>query len=368
MKKFLWLLGLVIVVIIIYALAGSGGGGDTIKIGYVGPLTGEVASIGEPGVGGAELAIAEINEAGGVLGKQLELVIEDDACSAKGANAFSKLVNVDKVVAITGPDCSPSAGPGLPIAQEAGVPTILRWASAPHLTATGDYIFRVYPSDAAQGVFIANALIKDFKMTKAAVIYVQNDWGKGLYDVFSKTYPELGGTIVYEEGVLPDASDMRTQLEKVKDSGAEALFFPVFPAQALPGLKQAKELGIKALIIGGDVFDTDEITKAPQAEGAIFLVGQVDNQAEFQARVTEVTGKKSDKLSAPMAYDGIQIIAAAIEAAGSTDRAAIRDEIAKIVHSGVSAPTIEFDEQGDLKNPRILIKKIEGGETTPYEF
>lgn len=365
MKKIIWLVVLVLILIVIYAVSGGSPKGDEtgpIKIGYVGPLTGELASVGEPGAGGAELAVKEINDAGGVLGRQLELIEEDDACSAKGLNAITKLVQVDKVVAITGPDCSPSAGPGVPVAQEAGVPVVIRWASAPGLTFIGDYVFRVYPSDAAQGVFVSHALIEKFKVQKAAILYVQNDWGKGLHDVFVKAYPELGGTVVYDEGILPDASDLRTQLEKVKASGAQAIFFPVFPTQAVPGLKQAKELGLKMPIIGGDAFDADEILKAPSAEGVYYLIGQVDNAADFQAKVTEVTGKKSDKITAAMAYDGVKVIAAAIAKAGSTSGAAVRDALAATNYNGISAPTISFDQNGDLKDPRILIKQVKNGE------
>jgi branched-chain amino acid transport system substrate-binding protein len=374
MKKILWLVVLVVVLIIIYAVSGgsqqSQEAGDQtgpIKIGYVGPLTGELASVGEPGLGGAELAVKEINEAGGLLGRQLELIAEDDACSAKGLNAITKLVRVDKVAAITGPDCSPSAGPGAPVAQEAGVPIVLRWASAPHLTLIGDYVFRVYPSDAAQGVFIAKSFVSDFKVQKAAILYIQNDWGKGLRDVFVKSFPTLGGTVVYDEGILPETSDLRTQLEKVKASGAQALFFPVFPTQAVPGLKQAKELGLKMPIVGGDAFDADEILKSPSAEGVYYLVGQVDNTSEFQKRVSDVTGKKGDKITASMAYDGVNVIAAAIKAAGSTAGPAVRDALAKTNHKGVSAPVISFDENGDLKDPRILIKKVSGGKSVPYQ-
>ena len=370
MKKIVWLVVLVLVLIVIYSVSGGSKPATEsgpIKLGYVGPLTGELASVGEPGLGGAELAVKEINAAGGLLGRQVELIAEDDACSAKGLNAVTKLIQVDKVVAITGPDCSPSAGPSAPLAQEAGVPMVLRWASAPHLTLIGDYIFRVYPSDAAQGAFIAKSFINDFKVKKAAILYVQNDWGKGLHDVFVKNFPLLGGEVVYDEGILPETFDLRTQLEKVKASGAEAIFFPTFPTQAVPGLKQAKELGIKIPIVGGDAFDADEILKAPSAEGVYYLVGQVDNSADFQKRVTDATGKKGDKITASMAYDGVQVIAAAIRAAGSTAGPAVREALTKTNYSGVSAPVITFDENGDLKDPRILIKQVKGGVSTPYQ-
>ena len=162
--------------------------GDTIKIGYIGPLTGEVASIGDPGLAGAKLAIKEINDAGGLLGKKVELVSEDDKCSSDGINAMTKLVNVDKVVAITGPDCSASAGSALPVAQNAKVPTILRWASAAKLTGVGNFIFRIYPSDAFQSKYAAGYIYSKLAKKNAAVIYVKNDWGQGMRDGFVEAF------------------------------------------------------------------------------------------------------------------------------------------------------------------------------------
>lgn len=340
---------------------------EPIKIGYIGPLTGELADGGEAGLAGATLALNEINDTGGILGRQLELVAEDDKCSAEGVNAMNKLVNIDKVVAITGPDCSASGGPALPVAQSAGVPVVVRWASAPHLTKVGDYIFRVYPSDAFQGKFISEFLYNDLGKKKVAVVYVKNDWGQGIHDVFSARFKELGGEVLYDEGVTQETTDLRTPLTKVKNTkGVEALFFPVYPNNGVAGLKQAKELGLKVPIVGGDAFDADEVIKSPTAEGVMYSVAVIQNQEEFQKKVSDATGKRADKIPAPMAYDGIKIIADAITRAGSTDGKAIRDEIAKTSYQGVSSPRIEFDENGDLKQAQFEMKVIKAGKAEKY--
>lgn len=337
-----------------------------IKIGFIGPLTGEAASAGEPGQAGAEFSVRELNDAGGVLGRNIELVIEDDKCSADGVNAMNKLVNIDKVIAVTGPDCSASGGPALPIAQSAGVPVIVRWASAPNLTKIGDYIFRVYPSDSLQGQFAAEFFFNTLGKKKAAVVYVKNDWGEGLQQVFNARFKELGGEVVYNEGVSQDSTDLRTQLTKIKNTDSDVLYFPVYAANGVAGLKQAQELGLTIPIMGGDIFETDEIIKSVGAEGILYTVAVIQNKEDFQKKVQEITGKKADKITAPMAYDAIKIIAQAIERAGSLDRKTIRDEIAKTSYQGVSSPLIEFDENGDLKSGQFEVKVIKNNIAVPY--
>ena len=347
---------------------GSGGPQATgpIKIGYVGPFTGEAASLGGPGIAGAQTAVQEINDAGGVFGRQLELITEDDECSSVGVNAFTKLVNVDKVVGIVGPTCSSSAGPALPIAQQAGVPVILNWASAPNLTLIGDYIFRIYPSDAFQGRYIAEFLVNTLGKKKAAVIYVKNDWGQGLQEKFVERFTQLGGEVVFLEGVLQDSRDFRTQLGKVLTADAEALFMPTYPASAAAGLKQARELGLQIPILGGDAWDAAEVLSLPDAEGVMYSVAHLGNSPEFQQRVEAATGKKADKISASMAYDGVWILVDAMRRAGTTEGPAVRDALKDTSFLGVSSELIEFDENGDLKAANFQINVVRGGAAVPY--
>ncbi|MCS7184145.1 MAG: ABC transporter substrate-binding protein [Patescibacteria group bacterium] len=340
---------------------------EPIKIGYIGPLTGEAASIGEPGLAGAELAVKEINEAGGVLGRKLELVVEDDQCSNKGVDAMNKLVNVDKVIAITGPDCSASAGPSLPLAQNGGVPVIIRWASAPHLTKIGDYIFRIYPSDAFQGQFAADFIFNKLNKKKIAVLYVKNDWGQGLRDVFVEKFKSLGGEIVFDEGVTQEDKDFRSVISKIKAKKPEAIYLPLYMAGGVVAIKQIKESRLKIPVIGGDAFDADEVIKSDFAEGVMYTVAIVNNPEDFQKRVLEVTGKKSEKITAPMAYDSVKIIAEAIQKAGKIERQAIKEALKTISYKGISSPLIEFDENGDLKSAVFEVKVIKNKKAEKYQ-
>ncbi len=343
--------------------------GEKIKIGISAPLTGEVASWGQNAVAGAELAVREINSLGGINGRLIELIIEDDKCvSVNGVNSFNKLINVDEVTAIAGPICSPVGGAALPIAQQNKVPVVIITASNPMLTKIGDYIFRIYPSDSLQGKIGADFIFNTLGKRKVAVIYVKNDWGQGIKEVFINRFKELGGEIVYEDNVLQESNDLRTQLSKVKNSGAEALYFPVYPANAISGFKQIKELGLNIPIVGGDSFGGEEVVKSEFSDGVIYTIPKINNPEEFIAKIKSLPGKENLQVSiaAPLGYDAIKILAKVIQKVG-TNKKLIRDELANLYYQeGVSNPIIEFDENGDLKEGKFEIKIIKDKTSIDY--
>ena len=338
---------------------------EPIKIGLVAPMTGEAASYGEAAFGGATLAVKEINDAGGIKGRKIELVVEDDRCSSAGANAISKLVSIDNVTAFIGPVCSASAGPGLPIAQNDKTPVIIIGASAPALTKIGDYIFRNYPSDTFQGKFAAEFVYNTLGKKKTAVIFVKNDWGQGIRDIFVERYKQLGGEIVYDEGVIQDATDLKTQITKAKTTNPDILYFPVYPKNGVAGLKQIKQLGLTATVVGGDISFEKSIIELPEAEGVLYTEGKTNNPADFQAKVKQVSGKNTN-IVAPYAYDAIKILVKVMEKVG-TNQKSIRDELAKIVYrDSIAIPIVEFDVNGDLKAAEFVVKVIRKGTIVEY--
>jgi branched-chain amino acid transport system substrate-binding protein len=270
---------------------------ETIKIGLLAPLTGEAASWGQNSLAGVTLAVKEINDKGGINGRKVEIVAEDDRCSAEGVNAINKLINVDKVIGILGPICSASGGPALPIAQNSGVPVVIVAASAPHLTKIGDYIFRVYPSDAFQGKVAAEFMFNKLSKKKVAIVYVKNDWGEGIKEVFKSRFKELGGEVVYEDGVLQDQKDFRTEITKVKANGAEALYFPVYPANGISAFKQFKELVLNIPVVGGDAFDGEEVVKSDYADGIIYTVAKINIPEDFKSKIKSLPGFENLQIS-----------------------------------------------------------------------
>ena len=368
-KIIIWVIVLILVFVGIMALTGEKSEVPTsttgpIKIGASVPLTGEAASYGEITKAGIDLAVKEINDAGGVNGRMIEVVFEDDKCASEGSNVFNKLVNIDKVDAIVGPVCSAAAGPGIPIAQNGQTPTII-WASAPGLTKTGDYIFRTYPSDSFQGKFGAEFAFNTLKKKNVAVVYVKNDWGQGLRDTFTKVFTELGGKIVFDEGVPQDSTDLRTVITKMKATNPDMIYYPMYPASAIAGLKQMKALGIKAQVMGGDSFDTTEVTGISEANDIIITFGKLNNPDEFKARVKSVTGKDAG-LFTPLGYDAIKILASVMKSVG-TDKMKVRDELKKLSYTeGVSLSKIEFDADRDLASAEVEMRIIKNGKTEPY--
>jgi len=340
---------------------------EPIKIGLSFPLTGEGSSFGISLLGGAELAAKEINDSGGVNGREIKLVPEDDQClAAPGATAFNKLVHIDKVTAIVGSMCSTAAASGTPIAQEAGVPVLLTIASNPTLTKGRDYIFSVSPMDDFQGKFIAEYLYNQLGKRKVAMLYILNDWGQGLRDVFVGRFQELGGEVVYEAGVMPDANDLKTEITKIKNTQAEMLYTPLFPNVASVAIQQIKELGLNIPIIGSESFSDDIVVKSPYAEGIIFTQPKTNNPEDFQNKIRQTTGKEPTFVS-PYSYDAVKMLAQVIGKVG-TDRKAIRDELAKTRYDeSVALPVIEFNEEGELKTAEFDIKLIKAGQIVDYQ-
>jgi len=366
-KTIIWIIIIIIVIAGVWygvTRESTPGEEEPIKIGVLAPMTGEAASYGEAVLGGAELAAKEINDEGGINGRLIELVVEDTQAGVTAVTAMQKLINIDEVTAIVGPLTSSSAGPGIPIAEQGGVPIIII-ASAPGLPKTGEYIFRNYPSDSLQGKFAAEFIYNDLDKKKAAVIYVNNDWGQGLKEVFGDRFEELGGEVVYEDGVLQASKDLRTQIAKAKEANPDILYFPVYPQGGVAGLKQMKELGLDVPVVGGDAFVGDEVVLAEEAEGTIYIQAKNRNPEEFQDKIREVTGKEPNAFT-PFFYDAIKIMSLAIEQAG-TDQEAIRNALSNTSYSeSVALPIVEFDEDGDLSGAEFEVKLIKDKTSIDY--
>ncbi len=327
-----------------------------IIIGASLPLTGEAASFGIGAKAGIEVALKEINDAGGINGRLLKIIYEDDKCSKDGVNVMTKFTTMDNVDAIIGPVCSAAAGPGLPIVQQAGVPAIII-ASAPPLTKIGDHIFRIYPSDSFAGRFSAKYITENLKAKKVALVYVQNDYGQGLADEFRNTLKTLGVDLVVDEGLSMDTTDTKTVVSKIQAVKPDAIYIPLYPQVALVFLKQLRELGVDAQVIGPDVLETNEMMSADVAQGTIEIIGKVDNPQSLKDKVAQVTGENYTNAITSLGYDAVNIYADVMGRVG-TDKTAVRDALASGSFKAVSTPSIEFDENRDLKTVIYDIKRI----------
>ena len=236
-----------------------------VVIGGVAPLTGEAATFGVSTKNGYDLAIAEWNAKGGVLGKQVKLVFADDKGDpAEGATVFTKLIEQDKACAIVGTVMSKVSLAGAPICQAAKIPMIATASTNPKVTGVGNYVFRACFIDPFQGTVGAKFAFDDLKAKKAACLFdVGNDYTKGLSEFFKAKFTALGGEVVGFEGHATGTTDFKAQLTKVLAAKPDVLYVSDYYNDVAMIAKQARELGFKGPMLGGDGWDSPKLWKSP---------------------------------------------------------------------------------------------------------
>lgn len=375
MKQIIWL---VIIVLVIWGLSGLAGNKketsnpapqvqDTvqqtgpIKIGFIGPLSGDAASMGNPASKAVQLAVKEVNDAGGVNGRKVELIAEDGKCNAKaGSDAGAKLISADKVDVIVGGLCSGETSAFGPNAMKNKVVTFSYLSSSPALSSLGKYFFRDYPSDTFQGSYAADYVYNKLGKKKVAVVYSNTDWGTGVKSVFVEKFKALGGTVVLDEGVTQETRDFRTVLSKVKTSGAEFMFVPMYTEASIPFMKQVKEAGLKLGILGADAWaDTKLQEQAEPSLGAMYVEVRTGSSKEFTDKFTAMFPNEKIAVGTAQAYDATNIILSALKKVGTGNPDALASEIRATKYNGISG-FIAFDQNGDMTEANYLVNKLLG--------
>jgi len=276
MKKVSVLLAICLSIALLAGCAqqGSSGGNnsDVIKIGVNYELSGGVATYGQSSVEGLELAIKEINEAGGVNGKQIQLVKYDNKSEeAEATTLASKLMTQDKVIAVLGPATSGSFKATIPVAIKNKIPVISGSATADDVTVdengVKEYAFRICFNDSYQGTGMANYALNNLSKTKAVVIMdSSSDYGKGLAENFVKTFEAGGGTIVAQEAYVKGDTDFNAILTSIKGKDFDVIFIPGYYEEAGLIIKQARAQGINVPILGADGFDSPVLAQLAGAD------------------------------------------------------------------------------------------------------
>ena len=339
----------------------------TFNLGGVAPATGEAATFGIASHNGFDLAGAEWNAKGGVLGKQIKLSFADDKGDpAEGATVFTKLIEQDKVSAIVGTVMSKVSLAGAPICQNAKVPMISPTSTNPKVTEVGDYIFRACFIDPFQGTVGAKFAFDELKAKKAACLFdVGNDYTKGLSEFFKAKFTALGGELVGYEGHATGTTDFKAQLTKILAGKPDVLYVSDYYNDVALIAKQARELGFKGPMLGGDGWDSPKLTEVggTAVEGCFFTnhYSQEDTSpvvVEFVKNYKAKYNATPDALAA-LGYDATNMMLDAIQRAGSTDGDKIKDAMAKADYKGVTGQ-VKFD--GD-RNPvkSAVIIEIKGG-------
>lgn len=346
----------------------SGSGGDTIKIGAVGPLTGDSSNGGTDELEGKEMAVEDFNEAGGVDGKTIELVSEDDASSAsQSASAVTKLINQDKVVGIIGAHNSACTLAGLEVLNRYGVPMITPGSSAETVLTSGcEWISRAFPGDDLQCKALLNYIEENQDVDKIGVIYSNDDFGKGGLDSITEAAEEKGKEVVSESFANED-KDMTAQLSKLRDEGAEALFIW---CQYTPGaliMKQARGLGWDVQFYSGtgtiheDTFSLSDGAYYGCINSVPFISTSTDPEVqEWVDRYEEKYGTPPSQNSA-RAYDATMILLNAIKAAGSKEPEEVQKAIRSTKDYDGLQGNISIDPKtGEYQGDVMIVKAIEG--------
>jgi branched-chain amino acid transport system substrate-binding protein len=347
--------------------AGGGPAATEIVIGEVAALTGGTATFGQSSHAGTQMAVDEINAAGGLLGKKVKLITEDDQSKqGEAGTVVKKLLSREKAVAILGEVASGKSLEMAPICQKAGIPMISPASTNPKVTEVGDYIFRICFIDPFQGTVMAKfALSRGWKKV-AIVTDVKQDYSVGLSDFFKKYYTANGGTIVSEQSYSSGDKDFKAQLTALKSSAPDAIFASGYYNEAGLMAVQAHELGITVPMLGGDGWDSPSLTQVAgkAMEGNFFSNHFAAEDAspviqDFVKRFTAKHKSAPDAMAA-LGYDSMMILAAAMKKAGTTEGKAVRDAIAQTKdYQGITGK-ITLDEKRNATKPAVILTIKDG--------
>jgi branched-chain amino acid transport system substrate-binding protein len=342
---------------------------DELTIAVAGPMTGPVASIGEQMKRGAEAAAAAINQAGGVNGRKIKLVIEDDACDPKQAVAVANLIVGQQIKFVDGHACSGSSIPASEVYADNSVLMMTPASSNPTLTEKGHpTILRLYGRDDAQGAFVGPWIADKYRGKKVAILNDKSQYGKGLADAVAASMNKAGLKEILNEGINAGEKDYSAIVTKLKASGADLVYFGGYHTEAGLIARQAADAGLKLHLMVGDSIATPEFwaVSGPAGDGTLFTFPTDPRRSpaaqkaleQFKAENFEPEGFTL------FSYGVVQAIAEGVKRAGADDPI----KVAKALN-GEPVPTVlgdvKFDAKGDIKDPRYDINQWHAGKFAP---
>lgn len=343
--------------------SGSGTNAGVIKVGEFASLTGSEATFGQSSHKGTALAVDDLNAAGGVLGRKIQLLTEDDQSQAgQPATVVRKLITSDGVVAILGEVASSKSLEAAPICQQYKIPMVSPASTNPKVTETGDYIFRVCFIDPFQGTVMANFARKTLKLSTAAVFTdVKSDYSLGLAKFFRKSFTADGGKIVAEQNYSAGDKDFNAQLTAIKAANPDGIFVPGYYTEVGLIVLQARQQGITVPIFGGDGWESSSLVPigGKALEGCYFSThySPQDTSPAVQNFVKEFQAKYNETpdAMAALGYDSAMILAGAIKRAGSTDGAKVRDALAATKDFAGVTGKITIDADRNASKPAVIL-------------
>ena len=364
------LLSSIIIASLLSAFAcGPGGGGDKVKIGVFMSMTGDTANFGISSTNGIKMAADEVNAAGGINGKQIELDVQDDRSDpSEAATIVTKFVTQDGVHAILGEVASSRSIAAAPIAQNAKIPMLTPSSTNPEVTKKGDYIFRSCFIDPVQGAAIAQFAARTLNAKRAAIMVDRkNDYSTGLEKVINATFTKMGGEMVVTQSYQAGDQDFNAQITSIKGANPDVIFVPGYYGDVALFAKQARDKGVTVPLVGGDGWDAKQLYDiGGKALNGSYFTNHYSPYDTDPAVVKFVTDYKTrygaipDALAAT-AYDAAKIMFDAIKRAGSLDGKAIRDALAATKDFPGVTGRVTFNSDRDAVKPIVMIEIKDGG-------
>jgi len=338
---------------------------STIKIGYFGDLTGPTFNFGQSAINGVLMAASEINQNGGINGRQIDVVIEDDKGSPEeAARLTAKLIDQDKVVAIIAGGTSGNSRAAAPKAQSSHIPFISPSSTDPAVTQVGSYIFRACFVDSFQGEVMARFAVNTLKAQKAAVLYDFNSpYGRGLTQYFELSIGKLGGRIVSEQSYMQGDPDFKGQLSTIKAAEPDVIYIPGYYGDVALIAKQARLIGLTQPLLGGDGWDAPELWQlgGDALNGAYISTHySIDNPSpaiqSFVEQYKQRYGNLLPDAHAALAYDAARLLFDALTRIGSTDPDKLREALAQTKNFAGVTGVISMDADRNAVKPAVVLK------------
>ena len=386
MKFKKWSSVLVAGVLLAAMTAGCGGGGDKkpaekksaeALIGANYELTGNVASYGTAALAGGQMAVDEINKAGGINGKMLKIVQADNKSEpSESGNAATKLISQNKLIGIVGPATSGCTMAAEPIVTASKLPVVAPTATAESITVgkdgkTRQFVFRACFIDPFQGKVMAAFANQKLKV-KSVAIYRDNssDYSKGLAEAFKKNFEAAGGKIVAEEAYLAKDMDFKAGLTKLKATSPEAIYIPGYYEEVGKIVKQAREIGLEVPMMGGDGWDSPKLIEIAGAKAltktyysSAYSADDTDPSTQKFIKAFKEKYKKDPDFFSMMGYNTVVILADAYKRAGSEDGTKIAEAMAKTKDLPVAGGKLTYDDKHNPIVPALIIEIKEGKPT-----
>ena len=336
-----------------------------IKIGFFGDLTGPTFNFGKSAYNGVLMATDEINQAGGINGRRIDIVFEDDKGSPEeAARLTAKLIDQDKVLAIIAGGVSGNSRAAAPKAQSSHIPLISPSSTDPAVTQTGDYIFRACFVDTFQGEVMATFAVRSLKAQKAAILFDFNSpYGRGLTEYFKLSFTKLGGRIVSEQSYAQGDADFKGQLSTIRSAEPDVIYIPGYYGDVALIVKQARLIGLTQPLLGGDGWDAPELWQL----GGDSLNGSYisthysvdDPSPAIQAFVESYKqryGNLPPDAHAALAYDAARLLFDAMSRGGPEDGTKLRDALAQTKNFAGVTGVITMDANRNAIKPAVVLK------------